>query len=138
MFLFFFFFQAEDGIRDYKVTGVQTCALPIWARAGRAAGLPDRVDRPQPLVSAAASRPGPPAPLGGRRGDAALGAGPGGRGYGPAAARPSAGLAGRGRPRELVGAGAGGPVAAARPPPPASIVGPASTRPQRRRAGGVR
>src|SRR6266446_5736694 len=27
---FFFFFQAEDGIRDYKVTGVQTCALPIW------------------------------------------------------------------------------------------------------------
>ena len=24
------FFQAEDGIRDYKVTGVQTCALPIW------------------------------------------------------------------------------------------------------------
>src|SRR2546426_2084654 len=30
-FLFFFFFQAEDGIRDYKVTGVQTCALPICA-----------------------------------------------------------------------------------------------------------
>src|SRR5205807_2067429 len=28
-FFFFFFFQAEDGIRDYKVTGVQTCALPI-------------------------------------------------------------------------------------------------------------
>src|SRR2546426_9081612 len=28
-FYFFFFFQAEDGIRDYKVTGVQTCALPI-------------------------------------------------------------------------------------------------------------
>src|SRR5256885_1879339 len=27
--LYFFFFQAEDGIRDYKVTGVQTCALPI-------------------------------------------------------------------------------------------------------------
>src|SRR5256885_3509583 len=27
--LMFFFFQAEDGIRDYKVTGVQTCALPI-------------------------------------------------------------------------------------------------------------
>src|SRR5256885_9821079 len=27
-----FFFQAEDGIRDYKVTGVQTCALPIWRR----------------------------------------------------------------------------------------------------------
>ena len=27
-----FFFQAEDGIRDYKVTGVQTCALPICGR----------------------------------------------------------------------------------------------------------
>src|SRR5215217_749153 len=27
----FFFFQAEDGIRDMGVTGVQTCALPIWA-----------------------------------------------------------------------------------------------------------
>src|SRR5256885_6321737 len=27
---FVFFFQAEDGIRDYKVTGVQTCALPIF------------------------------------------------------------------------------------------------------------
>src|SRR5256885_7503053 len=27
---FIFFFQAEDGIRDYKVTGVQTCALPIF------------------------------------------------------------------------------------------------------------
>src|SRR2546426_6393214 len=32
--LFFFFFQAEDGIRDYKVTGVQTCALPISCSAG--------------------------------------------------------------------------------------------------------
>src|SRR5256885_6625121 len=44
IFVFFFFFQAEDGIRDYKVTGVQTCALPIsmfafwlWANI---AGLP--------------------------------------------------------------------------------------------------
>src|SRR3712207_8448425 len=27
--MFFFFFQAEDGIRDIGVTGVQTCALPI-------------------------------------------------------------------------------------------------------------
>src|SRR5438093_5562338 len=32
--LFLFFFQAEDGIRDWSVTGVQTCALPI-SRAGR-------------------------------------------------------------------------------------------------------
>src|SRR3712207_7638328 len=28
----FFFFQAEDGIRDIGVTGVQTCVLPIYAR----------------------------------------------------------------------------------------------------------
>src|SRR2546430_14497148 len=32
MCLFFFFFQAEDGIRDLTVTGVQTCALPIFLR----------------------------------------------------------------------------------------------------------
>src|SRR5256885_11962718 len=32
----YFFFQAEDGIRDYKVTGVQTCALPIYAKIARA------------------------------------------------------------------------------------------------------
>src|SRR3989440_2383091 len=32
--VFFFFFQAEDGIRDLIVTGVQTCALPILWRAG--------------------------------------------------------------------------------------------------------
>src|SRR5690606_40116675 len=31
-FLYFFFFQAEDGIRDFHVTGVQTCALPIFYR----------------------------------------------------------------------------------------------------------
>src|SRR3712207_8842029 len=30
-YLLFFFFQAEDGIRDIGVTGVQTCALPIYA-----------------------------------------------------------------------------------------------------------
>src|SRR2546428_10543748 len=34
----FFFFQAEDGIRDLIVTGVQTCALPIYPH-----GLPERV-----------------------------------------------------------------------------------------------
>src|SRR5256885_12754313 len=39
---YFFFFQAEDGIRDYKVTGVQTCALPISAarRCEPARGCP--------------------------------------------------------------------------------------------------
>src|SRR2546422_6915837 len=32
--IFFFFFQAEDGIRDVAVTGVQTCALPILLGIG--------------------------------------------------------------------------------------------------------
>src|ERR1039457_7508631 len=45
------FFQAEDGIRDYKVTGVQTCALPIyvgfydWERMGAGKGCLQRIDR---------------------------------------------------------------------------------------------
>src|SRR5437762_12810358 len=39
IFLCFFFFQAEDGIRDTSVTGVQTCALPIF-EVDAAAGLP--------------------------------------------------------------------------------------------------
>src|SRR5438093_9685506 len=39
---FGFFFQAEDGIRDWSVTGVQTCALPIYTREGvRAMGRSD-------------------------------------------------------------------------------------------------
>src|SRR3712207_8804454 len=37
--LVFLFFQAEDGIRDIGVTGVQTCALPIWYREGSSAEL---------------------------------------------------------------------------------------------------
>src|SRR5258707_9232842 len=45
--LFFFFFQAEDGIRDIGVTGVQTCALPICnrRRSGsiRGSSTPSRV-----------------------------------------------------------------------------------------------
>src|SRR3989440_1228563 len=32
---YFFFFQAEDGIRDLIVTGVQTCALPIFSIAAQ-------------------------------------------------------------------------------------------------------
>src|SRR5215467_15136704 len=36
---FFFFFQAEDGIRDYKVTGVQTCAIPISENSAKAAAI---------------------------------------------------------------------------------------------------
>src|SRR5258707_9995647 len=35
---YFFFFQAEDGIRDIGVTGVQTCALPISVRGLRGIG----------------------------------------------------------------------------------------------------
>src|SRR6266487_5161796 len=55
---FFFFFQAEDGIRDGRVTGVQTCALPISRdrqparprrrgrrRRGRGGGVAPRQDR---------------------------------------------------------------------------------------------
>src|SRR3989454_1935744 len=45
---FFFFFQAEDGIRDYKVTGVQTCALPICR--GRQAEDRHRIRQPDPLL----------------------------------------------------------------------------------------
>src|SRR5207249_6517952 len=37
----FFFFQAEDGIRDRNVTGVQTCALPISKNRVVSTGLPD-------------------------------------------------------------------------------------------------
>src|SRR5256885_14095688 len=40
----FFFFQAEDGIRDYKVTGVQTCALPISVK--QRPGMYTRTDNP--------------------------------------------------------------------------------------------
>src|SRR5256885_16349952 len=43
-----FFFQAEDGIRDYKVTGVQTCALPIY---------PPRWLLIAPLAAASAAQP---------------------------------------------------------------------------------
>src|SRR5690606_40559574 len=39
--------QAEDGIRDFHVTGVQTCALPIWDLH---AGQPVRVAGPVPVL----------------------------------------------------------------------------------------
>src|SRR5690606_39886955 len=39
---FIFFFQAEDGIRDFHVTGVQTCALPIYKKAGLDPNRPPR------------------------------------------------------------------------------------------------
>src|SRR5437867_8191823 len=43
--MFFFFFQAEDGIRDRTVTGVQTCALPIstwWIRQAITRAIADQ------------------------------------------------------------------------------------------------
>src|SRR5262249_59536379 len=50
-----FFFQAEDGIRDWSVTGVQTCALPIWFCAPPSAA---RALRAHPRISGAlGSRP---------------------------------------------------------------------------------
>src|SRR6266568_6575665 len=49
----FFFFQAEDGIRDGTVTGVQTCALPICTTSvDEAGGVPDPAQTPdQALVA---------------------------------------------------------------------------------------
>src|SRR3990170_7685281 len=60
-FYFYFFFQAEDGIRDDLVTGVQTCALPICT--GRPQLVVDGLhpDRPVPLGDALLVRdPGQP------------------------------------------------------------------------------
>src|SRR3712207_7195988 len=45
-----FFFQAEDGIRDIGVTGVQTCALPIWRASAQ--GERARVGQRHPLLPA--------------------------------------------------------------------------------------
>src|SRR6266568_3026768 len=61
IYLIFFFFQAEDGIRDGTVTGVQTCALPILnssyfavpGRGGASAGKPpahDGISSPNPAA----------------------------------------------------------------------------------------
>src|SRR2546425_8300000 len=54
MVLFFFFFQAEDGIRDKLVTGVQTCALPISATSASSASSWDQ--NRQSMESASQSR----------------------------------------------------------------------------------
>src|SRR2546425_1902469 len=50
MVIFFFFFQAEDGIRDKLVTGVQTCALPISIIAIKQVNL--RGLSPQEIIEA--------------------------------------------------------------------------------------
>src|SRR6266545_6639890 len=64
--IIFFFFLAEDGIRDKLVTGVQTCALPIWAAlrslAGPAGGGPAWSPQCGPPQAAASARPNKSAP----------------------------------------------------------------------------
>src|SRR2546422_11734143 len=89
---FFFFFQAEDGIRDVAVTGVQTCALPISGPAGWRARA-----RPPRGTPATAGRP--PAP-GSRETDRAWDARARGRaGGGPRRATAAAGGPAAGAPR---------------------------------------
>src|SRR5260221_7519386 len=65
-FMFFlFFFQAEDGIRDHCVTGVQTCALPISlgscasSRPARRRGNVPRTSRPTSIPGHARTRNAP-------------------------------------------------------------------------------
>src|SRR5256885_6981050 len=62
-----FFFQAEDGIRDYKVTGVQTCALPICRRGVRSSEAEQAAAQRFPACGPARA-----APPNARRGLAAL------------------------------------------------------------------
>src|SRR3712207_8601787 len=52
--LYFFFFQAEDGIRDIGVTGVQTCALPIFLDPNDSSKVV--VDSPQAAAGLATER----------------------------------------------------------------------------------
>src|SRR6266403_3086155 len=95
--MFFFFFQAEDGIRDLYVTGVQTCALPICRGGAVDDTAPQRrpgEDRPERRgsVGTAAPRWGAASDLctdAGGRGDPRPGASAGGCGRDPAP-RPAA------------------------------------------------
>src|SRR5688572_32420210 len=50
--VFFFFFQAEDGIRDLTVTGVQTCALPILIDGEMPGRAPPRIPHATPAKAA--------------------------------------------------------------------------------------
>src|SRR5690625_7468089 len=54
----FFFFQAEDGIRDGHVTGVQTCALPIFS-CSRVMIVTESRKRPSSLAAGLSCSPGP-------------------------------------------------------------------------------
>src|SRR5256884_4094485 len=49
--VFFFFFQAEDGIRDVAVTGVQTCALPISSKARKRLSVVAPINTTPPAVT---------------------------------------------------------------------------------------
>src|SRR5687768_13362823 len=51
------FFQAEDGIRDVAVTGVQTCALPIWERASSVCPVRPNVRRANIALSKRRANP---------------------------------------------------------------------------------
>src|SRR2546430_5184033 len=101
-----FFFQAEDGIRDLTVTGVQTCALPICRRAvprqadGRAARPDRRHDHgpPAQTPTVPVADRAPQAPDSGRRVEWAGRAGPGRRGGGDFSPPPPPPGAPRGTP----------------------------------------
>src|SRR5439155_7611845 len=66
--LVYFFFQAEDGIRDGHVTGVQTCALPIsdgagtWLLLGTGGSAATATARAEPPVPSSSQVPAPSAP----------------------------------------------------------------------------
>src|SRR6266436_8818739 len=60
-YFFVFFFQAEDGIRDVAVTGVQTCALPIWNSTGGQLRMLAEWDAPSKVARVQIDR-GNPAP----------------------------------------------------------------------------
>src|SRR5207248_6218505 len=62
--LFFFFFQAEDGIRDRTVTGVQTCALPIL--------VPSALAFRRRSIASIAAAMSTPSPSTGSRGSSAV------------------------------------------------------------------
>src|SRR5688572_31106137 len=56
----FFFFQAEDGIRDLTVTGVQTCALPIFSARTRSRSAMTTLGKITNTGKSAAARLAPP------------------------------------------------------------------------------
>src|SRR5437762_4694469 len=58
-YFFFFFFQAEDGIRDTSVTGVQTCALPIYRCSTEGAAWPEATPTLAPAATMAPATPIP-------------------------------------------------------------------------------